>query len=114
MSSQSASEGTFFQEKRSHCPSLSIVLGAGSLYVVSSKMIQMVSRGLTSREFCYKQFGSMPVLEEVKTMVYVTNHNMITMAMVIFKTCKMANNGLERVLTKILVLLSLLFVFSLP
>ena len=27
----------------------------------------------------------MPVLEEAKTVVYVTNHNMITMAMVIFK-----------------------------
>ena len=49
------------------------------------------------------QFGSMPVLEEAKTMVYVTNHNMITMAMVIFKTYKMADKGEERVLTKILV-----------
>ena len=42
------------------------------------------------------QFGSMPVLEEAKTMVYVTNHNMITMAMVIFKTYKMADKGEER------------------
>ena len=42
-----------------------------------------------------KQFGSMPVLEEAKTMVYVTNHNMITMAMVIFKTYKMADKGEE-------------------
>ena len=33
----------------------------------------------------------MPVLEEAKTMVYVTNHNMITIAMVIFKTYKMAD-----------------------
>ena len=41
------------------------------------------------------QFGSMPVLEEAKTMVYVTNHNMITMAMVIFKTYKMADKGEE-------------------
>ena len=49
------------------------------------------------------QFGSMPVLEEAKTMVYVTNHNMITMAMVIFKTYKMADKGEERVLTEILV-----------
>ena len=49
------------------------------------------------------QFGSMPVLEEAKTIVYVTNHNMITMAMVIFKTYKMADKGEERVLTKILV-----------
>ena len=58
----------------------------------------------------------MPVLEEAKPMVYVTNHNMITMTMVIFKTYKMADKGEERVLTKfsfILVLASLLFVFSL-
>ena len=45
----------------------------------------------------------MPVLEEAKPMVYVTNHNMITMTMVIFKTYKMADKGEERVLTKILV-----------
>ena len=45
----------------------------------------------------------MQVLEEAKTMVYVTNHNMITMAMVIFKTYKMADKEDERVLTKILV-----------
>ena len=42
---------TFFQVKRSHCLSSSSVLGAGSLYVVSSTIIQMVSRGFTSREF---------------------------------------------------------------
>ena len=48
MSSQSLSEGTFFQAKRSHCLSSS---GFGSLYVVSSKIIQMVSRGFTSPEF---------------------------------------------------------------
>ena len=51
MSSQSVSKGIFFQAKRSHCFSLFSVLGAGSLYVVSSKIIQMVSRGFTSREF---------------------------------------------------------------
>ena len=45
----------------------------------------------------------MPVFEEAKTMVYVTNHNMITITMVIFKTFKMADKGEERVLTKILV-----------
>ena len=39
----------------------------------------------------------MPVLEEAKTMVYVTNHNMITMAMVIFKIYKMADKVEERV-----------------
>ena len=31
------------------------------------------------------------------SMVYVTNHTMITMAMVIFKTFKMADKGEERV-----------------
>ena len=52
MSSQNVSEGTVFQAKRlRHCLSSSSVLGAGSLYVVSSKIIQMVSRGVTSREF---------------------------------------------------------------
>ena len=45
------SKVTFFQAKRSHCLSSSSVLGAGSLYVVSSTIIQMVSRGFTSREF---------------------------------------------------------------
>ena len=44
----------------------------------------------------------MPVLEEAKTIVYVTNHNMITMAMAIFKTYKMADKREERVLTEIL------------
>ena len=45
----------------------------------------------------------MPISEEAKTMVYVTNYNMNTMAMVIFKTHKMADKGEGRVLTKILV-----------
>ena len=39
----------------------------------------------------------MPFLEEAKTMVYVTNHNMITMAMAIFKIYKMADKVEERV-----------------
>ena len=65
-----------------------------------------------------KQFGSMPVLEEAKTMVYVTNHNMITMAMAIFKTYKMADKGEEKneywpKFSFIFVLSSLLFVFLL-
>ena len=64
-----------------------------------------------------KQFGSMPVLEEAKTIVYVTNHNMITMAMVIFKTYKMADKGEEKKeywpkFSFILALSSLLFAFS--
>ena len=45
------SKVTFFQAKRTHCLSSSSVLGAGSLYVVSSTIIQMVSRGFKSCEF---------------------------------------------------------------
>ena len=38
--------------------SSSSVLGAGSLYVVSSTIIQMVSRGVTSHEFAgWSSFG---------------------------------------------------------
>ena len=37
--------------KLSHCVSSSSYLGASSLYVFSSTIIQMVSRGFTSREF---------------------------------------------------------------
>ena len=50
-SSQSVSKFAFFQAKRSRCLSSSSVLGAGSLYVASSTIIQKVSRVLTSREF---------------------------------------------------------------
>ena len=45
------SKVTFFQAKPSHCRNSSSVLGAGSFYVVSSTIIQMVSRGFSSREF---------------------------------------------------------------
>ena len=45
------SKETFFHAKRSHSLSSSSVLGAGSLYVVLSTIIQIVSRGFTSREF---------------------------------------------------------------
>ena len=45
------SKVTFFQAKRSHCLSSSSVLGAGALYVVSSTIIQMVSRGFKSSQF---------------------------------------------------------------
>jgi len=47
---------TYFQAKRSHCLSSTSVLGAGSLHVVSSAIIQMVSRGFTSREFAVLSF----------------------------------------------------------
>ena len=47
---------TFFQAKRFHSSS---VLGAGSLYVVWSTIIQMVSRGFTSHEFAgWSSFGT--------------------------------------------------------
>ena len=39
------------QAKRSHYPSQSSDSEAGSLYVFSSKIIQTVSRGFTSRAF---------------------------------------------------------------
>ena len=45
------SKGTFLHAKHSHCLSSSSVLGSGSLYVVLSMIIQVVSRGFTSREF---------------------------------------------------------------
>ena len=45
------SKETFFHTKRSLSLSSSSVLGAGSLYVVLSTIIQMVSRGFSSREF---------------------------------------------------------------
>ena len=58
MSSQGVSKVTFFQAKCSHCLSSSSVLGARSLYVVSSTIIQMVSRGFTSHKFAgWSSFG---------------------------------------------------------
>ena len=57
-SSQGVSKVRFVQARRSHCLSSSSVLGAGSLYVVSSTIIQMVSRGVTSHEFAgWSSFG---------------------------------------------------------
>ena len=54
------SEVTFVQAKRSHCLCSSSVLGTGSLYVVSSTIIQMVSRVFKSREFAGRSsFGIM-------------------------------------------------------
>ena len=47
---------SLFQAKRSHCLSSSSVLGAGSLYFVTSTIIQMVSRGFTSRAFASRSF----------------------------------------------------------
>ena len=61
-------EGTFFQAKRSHCLSSSSVLGAGSLYVVWSKMIQMVSGGFTSCEFAGRSSFAIKFLNPSGTM----------------------------------------------
>ena len=44
------SKNTLFQAKRSHCLTSSGDLGAGSLYVFWSTIIQMVSKGFTSHE----------------------------------------------------------------
>ena len=50
---------TFFQAKRNRCLGSSSVLGAESLYVVSSTIIQMVSRMFVSREFAGRSsFGT--------------------------------------------------------
>ena len=68
MSSQSVPEGTFFQAKRSHCLSSSSVLGAGYLYVVWSKMIQMVSGGFTSCEFAGRSSFAIKFLNPSGTM----------------------------------------------
>ena len=51
MSSHSVSKFTISQVKRGRCLSLFSVLGAGSLYVVSSTIIEMVTRGFASRKF---------------------------------------------------------------
>ena len=45
------STDTLFQAKGSHCLRPSSDLGAGSLYVFLSTILQMVSRGFTSRGF---------------------------------------------------------------
>ena len=58
----------FFQAKRSHCLTSSSVLGAGSLHVVSSAIIQMVSRGFTSYA------GLRPVLLWYKVGKYFWHH----------------------------------------
>ena len=51
---------TFFKAKRNRCLSSSSVLGAESLCVVSSTIIQMFSRVFMSREFAGRSsFGSL-------------------------------------------------------
>ena len=68
-SSQSVFEVTYFQAKRSHCLSSTSVLGAGSLYIVSSTIIQMVSRGFTSREFAGRSSFGMKLANPSDTML---------------------------------------------
>ena len=88
--------------RNSNCLINSIIIGGNVIKRVNTYEILGVIMD-NDLKWISHQFGSMPVLEELKTMVYVTNHNMITMAMVIFKTYKMADKGEERVLTEILV-----------
>ena len=59
---------TFFQKKRGHYPSSSSVFGAGSLYVVSSTIFQMVSRGFTSLEFASRSPFAIKFANPSKTM----------------------------------------------
>ena len=65
------SKETFFQVKHSHCLSSSSVLGARSLYVVSSTIIQMVSRGFTSCEFASRLRFAMKFANLSNTMHHV-------------------------------------------
>ena len=68
------SKATFFQAKRSHCLSSSSILGAGSLYVVSSTIIQMVSRGFTSREFAGRSSFGIKLANPSDTMLAWSVH----------------------------------------
>ena len=60
----------------SHCLSLCIVLGAGSLYVVSSTMIQMVSRGFKSREFAGRSSFGIKLANPSDTMLAWSVHRL--------------------------------------
>ena len=70
------SKVTFFQVKSSHCLSSSSVLGAGSLYVVSSRIIQMVSRGFTSREFAGRSSFGIKLANPSDTMLARSVHRL--------------------------------------
>ena len=74
--SQSVSKVTFFRAKRSHYLSSSSVLGAGSLYVVSSTIIQMVSRGFTSREFAGRSSFGIKLANPSDTMLAWSVHRL--------------------------------------
>ena len=62
--------------KRSHCLSSSSVLEAGSLYVVSSTIIQMVSRGFTSREFAGRSSFGIKLANPSDTMLAWSVHRL--------------------------------------
>ena len=70
------SKVTFFQAKRSHCLSSSSVLGAGSLYVVSSTIIQMVSRGFTSHQFAGRSSLGIKLANPSDTMLAWSVHRL--------------------------------------
>ena len=63
------------QAERSHCRSLSSVLGAGSLYV-SCTIIQMVSRGFTSREFAGRSSFGIKLANPSDTMLAWSVHRL--------------------------------------
>ena len=70
------SKVTFFQAKLSNCLSSSSVLGAGSLYVVSCTIIQMVSRGFTSREFAGQSSFGIKLANPSDTMLAWSVHRL--------------------------------------
>ena len=78
-SSQSVSKFTFFQAKRSRCLSSSSVFGAGSLYVVSSTIIQKVSRVFTSRKFAGRSSFSTKFANSFDTMPEWSVHRLFSL-----------------------------------
>ena len=59
---------TFFQAKRRRCLSSSSIFGAGSLYVVPSTIIQMVSRVFKSHAFAGRSYFSTKFANSFDTM----------------------------------------------
>ena len=70
------SKVTFFQAKLSDCLSSSSVLGAGSLYVVSCTIIQMVSSGFTSGKFAGQSSFGIKLANPSDTMLAWSVHRL--------------------------------------
>ena len=70
-SSQSVFKVTFFQGRCSHC-----LRGWISLYVVSSTIIHMVSKGFTSREFAGRSSFGIKLANPCDTMLARSVHRL--------------------------------------